>query len=57
VISAADIRALINRTLAMTGLRDSHGDPLAFTAHGFRRMFGTEAEAEAVANGFGARAR
>jgi hypothetical protein len=33
VISDAGIRGLINRTLAMTGLRDSHGDPLTFTPH------------------------
>jgi site-specific recombinase XerD len=45
VISDAGIRALINRTLAMTGLCDSHGDPLTFTPHDFRRMFATEAVA------------
>jgi hypothetical protein len=47
VIGAGGIRVLINRTLAMTGLRDSHGDPLAFAPHDFRRMFANEA----VANG------
>ncbi|QKV74119.1 site-specific integrase [Amycolatopsis sp. Hca4] len=45
VISHGGIRRLINRTLAMTGLRDSHGDPLAYTPHDFRRMFATEAVA------------
>jgi hypothetical protein len=43
---ADKLAALINRTLAMTGLRDSRGDPLAFTPHDFRRLFATDARGQ-----------
>ncbi|MET9002701.1 hypothetical protein [Amycolatopsis sp. NPDC004169] len=45
VMSDADIRGLINRTLATTVPRDSHGDPLISIPHDLRRMFATEAVA------------
>lgn len=43
VASDASIRRLINEVLALTGLRDGLGNPLAYTPHDFRRIFATEA--------------
>jgi hypothetical protein len=47
VISPPSANKLINKAIVAANLMDTSGDPLAFTAHDFRRMFATEI----VANG------
>ncbi|WP_186818919.1 tyrosine-type recombinase/integrase [Nocardia ninae] len=43
VLSYTVVRRLLNDAVARTGLRDTAGEVLAYTAHDFRRMFATEA--------------
>lgn len=43
VISASQIRRMLNDALTRTGLRDATGQPLRYTPHDFRRLFTTEA--------------
>jgi hypothetical protein len=42
-IPAGGVRALLNNTLARTGLTDAGGAPLLFSPHDFRRLFITDA--------------
>ncbi|WP_442942078.1 site-specific integrase [Nonomuraea sp. NBC_00507] len=42
-IAPAAVKALLNKTLAATGLTDDSGLPLRFTPHDFRRIFITDA--------------
>jgi integrase len=42
-IPAGGVRALLNNTLARTGLKDAGGTPLLFSLHDFRRLFITDA--------------
>ncbi|MGN9847372.1 tyrosine-type recombinase/integrase [Nonomuraea sp. H19] len=42
-IATAAVKALLNKTLAATGLTDDAGLPLRFTPHDFRRIFITDA--------------
>lgn len=43
VLGAENVRDLLNRAIARTGLTDATGQPLRYTPHDFRRMFATEA--------------
>jgi integrase len=43
VISPSQLTRMLNGALARTGITDSAGQPLRYTAHDFRRMFTTEA--------------
>lgn len=43
VMSYNTVRRLLNDAVARTGLRDTAGEPLHYTAHDFRRIFTTEA--------------
>jgi integrase len=43
VIAVGTVKALLDATLARTGLTDQAGQPLRFTPHDFRRIFTTEA--------------
>jgi Phage integrase family len=42
-ITVHTVRALLNRTLTATGLKDASGQPLTYTPHDFRRIFITDA--------------